>query len=633
MHLGGVMLSIPNTYAQMKKWAVHNHVANIPSLNTAALPTSQNPNHCQNAAFDENGMLLFYAADGFVFDVNGDPIEDDTKFGVDFSSYGTNGHSEYIIIPVPQSCYLYYVISSGVLTVSSGINYDHALRYSIIDMEANNALGEFVPISGANASNELIFDESLEDCSVGPKAYHLFATHIAFTKIQTNGNRYLFVNDCERLLIYEVSNSGIDYFDEHDALNSNLTRTEMEIFENEDEIRLAVGILYSNYTSNLHSAIELFYFDKVSGEPVLNKQDVVDLYAKASSPYCTPRGIEYSPDGEFLYFTLACATLEGEEWYISDTHEPLRYFEYNSGSTEYDHTVNSCSILSASGSNHGYNMGMIEVGVDGGLWIAGNNRLGVLADANDPNSAFTDNAISITNSLTDGWGAVTSSANNEVDVFIYLLPDQVDGEDYELLVQKQEYTGPLTFYLCDFPFPFTPFPGGTFSGFYYADGSQSEIGEPIVDQETYYIEEPGTLKIVGNANGNGCSLEYFIDFIDYPALFDAGFDWGFSNFSTQYVELNITPYDNSALNACDIYIEVSSSWVYVTSSNNQSTHYFPGLDPKEYYKIEHEVFDPTNYCPLHEYKTSIVIYTGGQIKTGECTQLNQSAVENVITNN
>lgn len=118
-----------------------------------------------------------------------------------------------------------------------------------------------------------------------------------------------------------------------------------------------------------------------------------------------PKGMEFSPDGNYLYVTQR------------NTTPAIQYFDIANFTNGY-------TPLAVTNANH-YDIGFIELGYDGKMYFAGTNKLGVLTNPNNPNSnnwyEFSVNTFPTVHYVND-----YCNVRRE----IRLLPDQIDGYVY-----------------------------------------------------------------------------------------------------------------------------------------------------------------------------------------------------------
>ena len=419
------------------------------------------PNHNQNAIWNEMGDLSVYAEDGFIYDAGGAQLYPVDVFGVPCPEPDVFGHSEYVFVPIPGECSKYYWMAVERINVASSLNLFGAystssnlpaiFSFGIIDLNGNNGKPSVVPIVNPDGDQTFSSWVMLEPnrSSENPDFDNY---HMGVTQLQSNGLRYLFISGCASLRIFEISSTGIDEMTNlpsggiYNLTGNSAFRSELEIHENANQISLAFG--YFGKTVNMSSGviatrtgIDCFVFNKPSasnnslgyysrGYIDLNQSDLTgkDSFIK---------GIEFSPNGKHLYVAQAIIT-NGDSWQDINSIDPgnvsnqeIISFNRIINPGGYWNFYGSNTIVSLGYGNHDFVLGQLEVTENGGLLLAGNNRIGRLIDANDPNSVFDPNFISSNSSLSDHPNStlISGMGNQDLNLLIYLLPDQIDGED------------------------------------------------------------------------------------------------------------------------------------------------------------------------------------------------------------
>ena len=219
---------------------------------------------------DRSGKLLFYTDGIVVYNREHQRMENGEGLLGDSSST-----QSAIIVPKPEDPNIYYIFS--VDTATSATDFDFGIHYSVVDISENNGLGAVTEknIRLAEASSEKIaaiirncFDRSIWVITLAPQ-----------------GANSQFYNT---IMAWEVTANG---------LNTNPIRTTHSNLQIEDPrgyLKLSPdgSILASaNQTSGLY----LFDFDLASG--LSNGVTRLALPEPNSDPY----GLEFSPDGRYLY--------------------------------------------------------------------------------------------------------------------------------------------------------------------------------------------------------------------------------------------------------------------------------------------------------------------------------------------
>jgi hypothetical protein len=458
--------------AQQGKWAVSNQAVDYATGYVSNLPYPDHPDMSQNALFDTKGRLEFTVADGRIRDASGVLILG--LWHADFGKHGdtARGFSEEAIVPVPETCDEYYVISTyteGTINNGNFLAYGRLKKINGVwtpQTMANSTLVEKWENSGCDFVRSAPEEENGPDGTFTIPDVH---NHIAVTRINPAGNRYLFMSVPRCIGVFEIRNDDIHFIGHSNGQTytyfHEANRSEMEVYEYEPVNNDASYTLATCYYAdpdldngaqyhNKGGAVHLWDVT-ITGTSVNFTSDYQVKVPKTSAEndyrQCI-NGLEFSDDGLTLYATYLM--WEGHTQplnYIYDRN--LIYFTRLAQYVQFG--FNSSNIILSGAATHDFAFGQIERGRDGKLYVAGNRRLGALADNNDPNSTFDTDAIAVGNNLTyaDKILPHTSLKNDqEAELHLYLLNDQIDGEDYSIWS-----TGPLDLFpdtvygYCQFP--------------------------------------------------------------------------------------------------------------------------------------------------------------------------------------
>jgi gliding motility-associated-like protein len=210
------------------------------------------------------GALLFYTDGVTVWNANNQIMPNGTGLlgGVTLSST-----TAAVIVPKPGSSNLYYIITVDEFTSNNGV------RYSVVDMTLNGGLGDIV----AGQKNIFLFQTNEERLEVVPASDG--QSYWLLTHNNTNSSFYSF----------RINNAGIQNTPVVSTVGSAFQINQGHIKINKQFNKVAMGI-------SDDSDIELFDFDNATG--VLSNPITLN-FNLLSNAY----GIEFSPDGELLYFS------------------------------------------------------------------------------------------------------------------------------------------------------------------------------------------------------------------------------------------------------------------------------------------------------------------------------------------
>ena len=584
--MGGLVALFTHTHtqAQEPKWGLQNSVIDYSQSLTTPLPNIPNPEYTQNAVWDPNGNILIYEADGVIYNKTGGVILDMNQIlGSMYNIYTPQiGFTEFIFIPVPKSCTEYY----GITTYSNGVifnNYISDVVWCKIDI--NSSTAQVIPQSGLKVAKESISCVSRGTEVDGMLDYQM---HIETTK-DLGGFRYLFASNATCVSVLNVDASGISFMDGYQNGGAFLPnfRSEMEVYQHGNIFDVAMNY-YNDGSQSTSSNLTLFEFNMGSANPIISHYHV-SIPGEPSQKRMI-KGLEYSKDGLTLYATVT--TLNS----TTPTIIPGKNIIYFNRSTLSNSFVYGGDITSGV-STQDFGLGMLEKGIDGKLWVVGNNRLATLADFNNPISTFTASAMNITNALTQA-SAYNHHPNGGIptaeDIIyrkMYLMVDQVDGDNY-----KQWAFGnnlyPYEISSCSFPFilsiplntvvNFFPPPAGMYGG-----GSVS-------------ITHPGTLELIYN-QGTACESSEVIKVIEDEHLYCS------ADFSFVYVAAKVVANAIKVASVCDenqtnilhtyyLYeMDSQGNWVNVDVCYNHTCILRP-ISAKHQYKVTHVVQNLNSVC-------------------------------------
>jgi hypothetical protein len=594
-----------HTQAQQPNWGLHNTVVNYSQNQTTPLPSIPNPEYTQNAVWDPSGNISIYEADGVIYDKNGGVILDMTAEAQAPSFYDANfgilsGFTEFIFVPVPESCSEYY----GITTYSNGVvfnNYISDVVWCKIDLNQNGGLGAAIVLPQTGL---LVAKESISCATRGTETENKldFQMHIEISKVKNDGNRYLFASNSSCVSVLDVNNGGISFIDGYqtgNAFKSNL-RSEMEVYQNDDTYEVAMhyyGVL-NNYPNRM---LSIFSFDMSGGTPSISHY-YVSVTGKPSQERFI-KGLEFSENGLYLYATITTVLSVTQNVIAGDN---IIYFERSSLNNSFAYGGGFGGILTSGASTMDFGLGMIEKGKDGKLWIVGNNRLATLADFDNPLSALTVNAMSINNNLTTAMGYNHDSNGNPpspMDVIyrkMYLMIDQIDGEDYSSWTFGNNLY-PSTISSCAFPFNLA-IPLNTVVNFFPPPVGM--YGGGFVN-----ILQPGTLELIYN-QGTECETIEIIKIIEDDGRYcPADFEYEFGYSETTANAVIVTSECGEQIDVLHSYylyeLDSQGNWVYIDNCGSPSCA-LSIITPGNQFKVTHIVQNLNSIC--HSIETMDVFF-------------------------
>lgn len=402
---------------QMRKWILPPNIVDF----TSGTPTlSQIPNilspltytpdpdgtakHSANAAFDDYGNLLFYVMDGRIFNQLGNLMN------VNQPTINNSNHSETIILPRPGYPMQYFVIFPEQVENFDSPTGSGDIEWNIVDM--------CEPTAGTSGFGDVLYSLSQKvTVFYSPRANQL---HIAATPLRSDNTYLLFVQQASYIYKIEVSASGLSLLSGSHTFFGNgfgAHTSEMEVIElpgTTPPLASGTNPAYRlAFTHHYGSGVNYYYYvadlDN-NGNVIADEQ--INNYAGTVRP---PKGIEFSPNGKYLYYSQF------------DTQNPLGYIDL----TSLPLTFQNFSVTNAAD----YKLGNIEMAYNGKMHFAAANKLGVLANPNNPStfnwSEINNIPIDLVHNLNLSFCPNSPMQYDCAEFMMYALPDQIDGYVYE----------------------------------------------------------------------------------------------------------------------------------------------------------------------------------------------------------
>ncbi len=413
-------------------------VSNLPIPNLADYPGYVQSGHIHDKLYrgevplfdqqivkDNNGNLLFFIIDNVLYNKDGissfnpvDVIDElNSSTILSFQKDTTKSNSDNIIsnlhvIPMDNLCYQYTILW---IEESLSSNSGASLKARVITLNNEgyfdaNAFEQYYEVKlfeNGGADSDWNSDYGFE---VGEVDY-------------TNGIRYVFAHMQQEVLIYKLDNNILSISENNAYSNiyplhsyspfsaisaSYVAIDETELYEYEVNGENYYNFAYS-YVFQNNYAIAFVKFDS-QGNLIHSVLKQFDHW----SNYHYVKGLEFSPDGQTLYYTRAGIGLE-----------------YLNMDFLFNNTNPSNSTLLTQLSS-GYDLSHIELGRDGRMYLinASNGTLTSFSNPNTPsNIQVYENVANITG-LTYSHNYITNNSTNQYSARSYRLSKQLDGEDY-----------------------------------------------------------------------------------------------------------------------------------------------------------------------------------------------------------
>jgi len=395
------LLIANQSFAQNTIWSLPNNYYLVGGIQTISLPPLLSPytsNH--NAYPAPDGSLGFYVVDEYVYDGNGALVG---AMWLPTNSGGsqwpeTRGFSEIAIAPHPTDCNRFYIMSANT-------QYWQNTPLAVEITYQPNSIPKYAMTDTIDLLQHLEAQAGVPLFAVNP--YDATGLFYAVSPDLINGKRVFYIsNGVHSIIKASISNSGIQY-ESHFSISTTgvSARTEMELFKKSSGYILAIPYQESNINNN----ILLLDLD-VNGDFIPNSEKFISLpYNSATSLNYVVHGLEFSPNGKYLYFTGKTNGLPS-----------LGIFNYVN---LLDTTLTPVPLALSTNSDFQYSH--IELGLDGKLYFAHTGGLASYSNPDNPGmGTFVQNAVVSSYPQSNFWNGSTPVLS------AFTLPDQIDGFDY-----------------------------------------------------------------------------------------------------------------------------------------------------------------------------------------------------------
>ncbi len=373
-----------------------------------------------NAIANADGDLLFFIVGPSIFDRHGRTIFSSIFDDNDVYS----GYSEIMVVPDPGNCNRYYLFSEAIdPTSSAGDAASTQPVYAILDISEpadgdfhlsakGSLVQEFTPVIALASGitnyigpfNPVVFWAASKPDINGDHAIFCI-TDVNFPSPVNNEMTILTLRLTATGLIPEetiiLSDLGIVAFPQH--------RTEMEV----------ATIAGGNYRLAFAGPMELFVLDIDAADldyiPASFKFKPISTFA-TTTDLADPAGLEFSPNGRFIYISHKPTILEPE---IIQCYDPL------AAAGAGDWIPLAWSALVPAEHQHSF----IETGTNGNLYMSTSTSLAEISNADLVLSSSIgdfDATFQPVNYPANYW----DQGSDDLEEKRYTLPDQIDGMDY-----------------------------------------------------------------------------------------------------------------------------------------------------------------------------------------------------------
>jgi len=425
-------------------------------------------NYAHNVQLDNNGNILFFIVDGKVYDSEGYSIGIMRIEAGDVGELNTNGpegsivtgQNEFEIIPVPgdMTKKIFYIVGTARAIGTDAPAIFFKPFYCKIDMNLNNIYfndanrrGLLINANNNQPNNLLINGMVCHNLGLfdnySPYSGGGYRLHTEFASSKMNASSiksFLFATNGETLEVLKVTSSNITVIPSAQTIVQNIglqftnnttgfsssvsgLRTEMEVIEKDCNYKIALSVskfnTYGDYNSSLyHCGICIIGFNSSSelfdlNDPIIgvsNSQDNLSAYEYI-------KGMEFSPNGNFLYVTTTFDAVNKRVVKFLDLNS---YIPNSHNYTIFKNVRDYVPNLSIANDNL-YEFSSIELGPDDKLYLIKNDKLGVISNPNTPYSSLGWTEINLPNGFT--YNLSTGGMTNGEINYLYTLPDQIDG--------------------------------------------------------------------------------------------------------------------------------------------------------------------------------------------------------------
>jgi len=430
-----LLTSISTIYAQQPQWLIANKTEETTKIidfrSIGPITVNANPldidddydwvyslKEGHNAIYDENGDLSAFITHNNIFDKTGNRLyellDSDESFFQDFNSVDNTFIYDHTlaVVPVPEKCNQYYIFRHS---------YNELRHYKLSAYLFDTTINKLIDIDTGEIYSydfEFIPGKNLYTHTTTFLPKRRSASNLSVTKMNSDGERFLLFEDMNnvhsvdfmRMHRVRITTDAVEYINTpfstieptswyFDAAYDGINETEV--------VSLPSGnLLYATTTVSVVDAISRIHLLLMNSESELLSRDVKEISGNV-------KGMEFSPDGDFLYLTKTEAPYLQ---YINTSSLEVNDLNPTFLSTDEEDYFNT--------HEDSYKYSAIEIANNGKMYYAGMNGLSSLEDPNNPFSLWINNEINI---QIDMVGADVELP----DIYRLIpLPEQVDGERF-----------------------------------------------------------------------------------------------------------------------------------------------------------------------------------------------------------
>jgi len=402
--------------------------------------TGQEASNASNMIAKDNGEILFFIVDEYIYSKNGYCIgvmsyTSSPIISPDFKH--VDGATEITVVQNPSNCEQYYIISTFLDPISlektpyiflldMGIPNSEACSYSIPEV----VYGQLVPIGPSSGSGQQLI--GLNIASITPNFQDPLVptsnVFIAATDKNANNEHFIFISNGNGIFKYKIDPNGFSFTGNfisfgpiaYDPAELTDTRSEMEIVElSNGNFRIACPYKKTQQIGS-NTAWEFLFIAELDmfGNFIPTTDLHFPFYKNNLIPnqYIALKGLEFSKNGNILYLT-----------HSTYSNNPLQtnqieYFDFNNPTTTLTPLLIPTNVEAK--------FSMLEIDQNGSIYFNGINGMFKIPNANTPNT----NIIQVLpNPGSFNFGFYSPSGNLSDLHKLYTLPDQIDNLDYSNL--------------------------------------------------------------------------------------------------------------------------------------------------------------------------------------------------------
>ncbi|GAB4257651.1 MAG: hypothetical protein Kow0079_14850 [Vicingaceae bacterium] len=394
--------SLPPNY--VKQTIFGTFVQNLPT--TSGYYGGVSAHYSHNAIGDKNGNILFFVVDGKIYDNSGTLVDyvSVSQASVNYTGIDNLGYGDACtIVPNPYNCQEYYIFGvdySNLQSLASDM-YPVFLKYDVS-----------IPTSSINNIPKYKFSNLFPSLTTNKGARISFAA----TDINVNGSRYVLYSDGRYINKFEITPSGLNFLGSITIpiadYSESFVGVELEIINYNNGYRLAVPFYKDINSNDQYESVYVVDLDQ-NLNVIPNTEKVFDYPYQVNTDKIIPAGLEFSPNGDYLYFSHTPSSMFPSSVDRIDlntqTVVPLK------------NIIPSLLLV-----ENDFSQSFIEMGLDGNLYLASINGLSIIQNPDLGGTGFIYNYIPLNNYQPYTLGVLPDQKYHR-----YTLPDQIDGMDYK----------------------------------------------------------------------------------------------------------------------------------------------------------------------------------------------------------